>query len=172
MPHSVKVDLPALADHIGQGVKPQELGDCQSSHRKHQCGSKKLKFAPQPVRTLLNFEIARNSIAATRVFSGKAAANRRKIDPTAHRFFIPAKCGLKPSEEGLARCPGKRTTKGWFSIARGLSDEEDLAGHRTSNHDRFVHGWASAAVRQRLKVRAQGGAHDPPKSTAAIRKAR
>ena len=146
MRRSVKVDRPAFADHIGQRVKGQELGDCQSSHREDQFGSKKLKFAPQPVRTSLNFEIAWKPISTTKIFSGKAAADRRKVDSAAHGFFVPTKCGLKPAEERLARCPGKRTTKQGFFTARSLSDEEDLARHRASDHDRFVHGRASTAV--------------------------
>ena len=167
---SIKVDLPAFADHIGQRVKSQKLRDRQSSHREDQFGSEKLKLPSQPARTSLNFEFAWNTIAATRIFSGKAAADRRKVDLAAHRFFVPTECELKPPEKGPARCPGKRTTKDRFFTARSLSDEEDLARHRASNDYRFVHARASAAVRQRLQVRAQR-AHDPPKSTEAIRKA-
>jgi hypothetical protein len=167
---SVKVDFPAFADHIGQRVKRQELRDRQSSHREHQFGLKEFKLPPQPVRTSLNFKIGWNSVATTRIFSGKTAADRRKVDPAAHRFFIPIKRCLKPAKEGLARCPGKRTAKHGFFTTWSLPDEEDLAGHRASDYDRFVHGRASAAVRQRLKVRTQR-AHAPTKSTEAIRKA-
>ena len=150
---TVKVDLPAFADDIGQRVEWQELRNRQSSHRENQFGSKKFKLAPQPIGALLYFGIARNSIAATRIFPREAAADRRKINPAAHGFFVPAECGLKPMEEGLARCPGKRATEDWFLIAGSLSDKEDLAGHRASNHDRSVHAWAPAAVRQLFKVR-------------------
>ena len=170
MHRPVKIQLPALADHIGQRVKLQELGDRQSSYREHQFGLKEIKLSPQPVRTSLNFKIGWDPVATTRIFSGKAAADRRKVDPAAHRLFIPIKRALKPAEEGLARCPGKRAAKHGFFTARSLSDEEDLAGHRASDHYRFVHGRASTAVRQRMKVRAQR-AHAPPKSTEAIRKA-
>ena len=167
----MKVDRPTFADHIGQRVKWQKLRDRQSSHREDQFGSEKLKLPSQPVRTLLNLQIAWNTIATARIFSGKAAADRRKVNLAAHRFLVPPECGLKPPEKGPARCPGKRTTKDRFFTARSLSDEEDLAPHRASNDYRFVHSRASAAVRQRLQVRAQR-AHDPPKSTEVIRKAR
>jgi hypothetical protein len=119
---SVKVHRPAFADHIRQRFKRQELRDRQSAYRDHQFGSKKLELEPQPVRTLLNFEIAGNAVATTRIFSGKAAADRRKVDSAARRFFIPAKGGLKPAEEGLARRPGKRTTEDGLFTARSLSD--------------------------------------------------
>ena len=168
---SIKVELPGFADHIGQRVKWQELGDCQSAHREHQFGSKKIELAPQPVGTFLNLELVGNPIATMGIFSRKAAADSRKVDPAAHRFFIPSDCGVKPAKERLARCPSEWTTKERFLTTRSLSDQEDAAGHRASHHYRLVHARTSAAVRQGLKVRAER-AHDPPKSTDAIRKAR
>jgi hypothetical protein len=168
---SVKVHRPALADHISQRVEGQELRDGQSAHREHQFGSKELKLAPQPVGALLNLEMAGDAVAAMRIFARKAAADRREVDATAHGFFIPAKCGLKPAEESLAGRPSERTTEDRFLAAWSLSNQENAAAHGASNHDRFVHTWTSAAVRQRLEVRAQR-AHDPPKSTETIRKAR
>jgi hypothetical protein len=168
---SVKVHPPAFADHIGQRVKRQELRNGQSAYREHQFGSKKLELAPQPVRALLNLEIAGDAVAATRIFARKATADRREVDSAAHRFFIPAKGGFKPAKEGLTRCPSERAAENRFLAARSLSNQENATAHRASNHDRFVHARTSAAVRQCLKVHAQR-AHDPPKSTETIRKAR
>ena len=168
---SVKVHLPTFANHIGQRVKRQELRDRQPSHWEHQFGSKELKLAPQPVRTLLNFEVARNPIPTTRIFSREAAADCGEVDPAAHGFFVPVQSRLKPAKERLTRRPGEWTTEDRFLTTWSLTNQEDAARHRASHHHRSVHARAAAAGRQRVEVRAQR-AHDPPKSTETIRKAR
>ena len=171
MPSTIKLYTPAFADHLRKRLEFKKLRDRQSAHREHQFGSKKIELAPQPVGTFLNLELVGNPIPTMGIFSRKAAADSRKVDPAAHRFLIPSDRGVKPAKERLARCPSEWTTKERFLTTRSLSDQEDAAGHRASHHYRLVHARTSAAVRQGLKVRAER-AHDPPKSTDAIRKAR
>jgi hypothetical protein len=151
---SIKLELPAFADHIASESNGKNFVRSPNVHREHQFGSKKFEFAPQPGRTFLDFALIRNAIATPRTLSREAAADRGKVDLAAHGFFVPIKGRLKPAKERLTRCPSEWTTKDGLFVPRSLANQEDAAGHRASNHHWSLHAWASAAVRQRSEVRA------------------
>lgn len=164
----VEFEFPAPADNICQRVKLQKLGDGELSHGQHKLRAENFELAPQPVRTLLDLVFAGNAIASTRVFSGKAPADCREVDPASSRLLVPPQGGLEPAKERFASGPGEWASEQGFLDAGRLTNQEDPACDGPPKDNGLVHAGASLAVRQSPKVSAQG-AHDQPKSTEAMR---
>jgi hypothetical protein len=163
----VELELPTFADNVGKRVKLEKLRDREFPDRQDEPWTQDFELAPQPVRTFLDLVLAGNTIAAARVFAGKAAADCREVDPAASRFLVPSECGLEPVKKRLASRPREWASEQRFLDAGRLADQKDPAGDGPADDHGFVHAGASLAAGQRFKVNAQG-AHDQPKRSEAI----
>ena len=120
------------------------------------------------MRAFPDFLFTRNTISATRVFAGKASADRREIDLAACHLFVPSERGLKPSEQRSAGSPGEGAPELRLFDSGSLSDQEDTTGDRSADHHRFLHAGESRAESQGAKMSAER-VHAQPKSSEAIR---
>ena len=88
----------------------------------------------------------------SRLFAGKAAANRGKVDPVAHLVLGPTQRRLKPSEQRLASRPREGATEPGFLVARRLPHEDHARGDRAAADRRTVHAWTPHGPAQGVKM--------------------
>ena len=116
-----------------------ELVDGKAAHAEDEFGMEDLEFVFEPARAVGNLVIIGHAITAGGFFTGKTAADGGHVNASSELILREAAVFLEPSEKGLAGGPGERASQNRFLVAGGLSDEDDLAGHRAAAHDRFMH---------------------------------
>ena len=164
----VATKLPAPPDNARERIECEELRDREPADGKDEARLEDFELALQPMRACLDFLLVRHTVPTARVFSGKAPADRREVDPVSCRILVPSKRRLDPAEKCLSCRPGEGLAELRLFDAWRLSDQKDAAGDRSADDDRPVHGGAPFAAGQSAKVSAQG-VHDQPKRSDAIR---
>ena len=165
---AVVTNLPAPANDAREGVEREELGNCKFADGKNEARLKEFELAFQPAGARRDFLFVWHPIASAGVLAGKAAADRREVDPTTRGLFVPSQRGFDPAEKCLACRPCEGASEQRFPGARSLSHQKDAAADRSTGDRRLMHGGAYFAVGKGAQMGAQG-VHDQPKRIDAIR---
>lgn len=96
------------ADHFFQLRAIDESCDRQPADRNDEARPQNFDFIIHPGSAVANFVRSRNAICAARIFSGKTAADRCKINFRSHRGFVHPAEFFEPAKKCLASSMRKR----------------------------------------------------------------
>jgi hypothetical protein len=126
------LDAKFATDHFFQFPAIDTLRDGQTSDRNYEQRLEDLDFIIHPGRAIANLIRRRNTIAAARIFSGKASTDRREINPRANSGFIHSARFFEPAEKRFASGMRKRPLQNGFSGAGCLPNEYHIADYRAA----------------------------------------
>src|SRR5438876_9360358 len=123
------------ADYFFQLRAIDELRDSQPADRNDETRPQNFDFMSHPGRTVANFVWSRNAISATRIFSGKTAADRCEINFRTDCSLIHPTEFFEPTEKRLAGGVRKRSLQHRLPWTGGLSNDHYIA-HNGAARDR------------------------------------
>src|SRR6266480_4698581 len=136
------------ADYFFQLRAIDELRDSQPADRNDETRPQNFDFMSHPGRTVANFVRSRNAISAARIFSGKAAADRCKINFGTDGSLIHPTEFFEPPKKSLASCVRKRSLQHRLPWTGGLTYDHYIAHDCAARDRRGLHARATTAAQQ------------------------
>jgi len=157
--HPAARNRKASPDDFAQLVCLDKLRDGQLADRDDELRLEQSNFAIHPRAAIGDFFIIGHAVTGTfRMLARKTAADSGHINIPTKNFLPETACFLEPTKERFTRSPSERAAEERLARAGRLSDEHDLASHRSARDGGRFHARTFPAGVQLRDMRAQSSA--------------